>query len=218
MPVTGRLALLLCAVFACGSDGAATHGERSGGGDVDIASHSGVALQGDALAARADSLVRAGRPWRATVLLAPSLKSPAAARPELRLAGARAAAGWDGWSEVERVLRGADWLDRQFAGEGRELLVRSALERDSDALPDARLALADATTDASRAVREVLLARAYDRARQRDSAAVHYAAVAARLPAARNWLLLRAAGVTGESGARAALLGRVGTEVARARV
>jgi soluble lytic murein transglycosylase len=193
--------------------------DRASGGDVDL-SHATPApfLQGDPLARRGDSLVRAGRPWRATTLLSARLATPATATPQLRLAGARAAAGWEGWSEVERLLRGATWLDRQFGGEGRELLARSELERGTDALADATIALTNASDDASRATRRVLLARAYDRANARDSAAAYYLAAAARLPRVADWLRLRAAGVTEDSAGRAAIFSRVGSPVARARI
>ena len=192
---------------------------RASEGDVQLAGGERAAtLQGDPLALRADSLVRAGRAWRATALLAPSLASPNSAAPELRLAGARAAAAWEGWSEVDRILRGAPWLDRQFGGEGRELLARSELERGQDAHVDAALALAAATDDGGRVSRHVLLARAFDRANARDSAAAHYSAAATHLPRVADWLRLRAAGVTDDSGARAALFAHVSSATARARV
>lgn len=175
-------------------------------------------LDGDSLVARADSLVRAGHPWPATALLAGRLRGPETASPETRLVGARAAAGWEGWNEVDRLLRNATWLDTRFGGEGRELLVRSALEQGHDALPDARLALGDATTDGARVERGILLARAYDRANQRDSAAAAYAAGAARLPTVADWLRLRAAGVMADSGARAQSFARLSNPTARARI
>lgn len=203
--------------LGCTQDASPQRGARSGG-DVDLASGSAMSLQGDPLAARADSLIRSGRPWRATALLAPKLTVPDAAPPELRLAGARAAAAWDGWSEVDRLLRGAPWLDRQFGGEGRELLARSELERAQDARADAELALASASDDEDRFSRHVLLARALDRANARDSAAAHYAAAAARIPRVADWLRLRAAGVTDDSAARAAIFARVVSPAARARV
>jgi soluble lytic murein transglycosylase len=185
---------------------------------VDLAPPGAARLTGDPLAVRADSLVRAGRPWRATALLSARLRTPATASPELRLAGARAAAGWEGWVDVDRLLRDAPWLDTQFGGEGRELLARSLLERGQDAVADARLAFEGAKDDAARVTRRVLLARAYDRANQRDSAAAAYAAGAARLPRAGDWLRLRAAGVMGDSGARAAQFARVTSAPARARI
>ena len=212
---TLALATSLWAASAC-AQSESRSAER--GAATDLALAGGVRLTGDTLAARADSLVRAGRPWRATVLLAPSLRNPASASPERRLAGARAAWAWDGWTEVERLLADAPWLDTQFGGEGRELLVRGALARGLDAVDAARQALADATTDASRVERRVLLARAYDRANQSDSAAAAYAAAAGRLPAVADWLRLRAAGVTADSSARAAHFERVASAAARARI
>ena len=185
---------------------------------VDLSRGIGAALSADPLAVRADSLVRAGRPWRATLLVAPWLRAPATASPALRLVGARAAAAWKGWSEVERILRDAPWLDAELEGEGRELLARAALERNAAAADDARLALRAARTDAQRAVRQVLLARAHDRANASDSAAAGYAGAAARLPDAAEWLRLRAAGVTGDSARRGELLARVTTAPARTRI
>ena len=185
---------------------------------VDLARGVGAALPAEPLAVRADSLVRAGRPWPATLSLASTLRTPSSASAAIRLVGARAAAAWRGWTEVERILRDAPWLDSELEGEGRELLARSALERNVSAVDDARRALAAARTDAQRAVRSVLLARAMDRANARDSAAAFYSAAAARVAEARDWLRLRAAGVTSDSAARAALFAGVTIAPARARV
>lgn len=209
------LATTLWATTACAQSDPRSQDRASA---TDVALAGGGQLTGDPLALRADSLVRVGRPWRATALLASRLRAPASAAPELRLAGARAAWGWDGWTEVERLLRDAPWLDTQFGGEGRELLARGALERGQDAVADARSALASATTEPSRVVRRVLLARAYDRANQLDSAAAGYSFGAARVPAAADWLLLRAAGVSADSGTRAAFFKRVVGAPARARI
>jgi soluble lytic murein transglycosylase len=218
MTPLNRIALLggLWASTACGQTPDARATAR--GGEVDLRQATSARLGSDPLAARADSLVRAGRPWRATALLAPRLRTPESATPELRIAGARAAAGWDGWTEVDRLLENAPWLDSQFGGEGRELLVRSALERGQNASADAHLALDAAKDEPTRVVRGILLARAYDRANVRDSAAASYSAAAARLPAVADWLHLRAAGVTGDSSARAALFARVASAPARARI
>jgi soluble lytic murein transglycosylase len=184
---------------------------------VDLTHGAQAALPADPIAARADSLVRAGRPWPATLLLVSALRAPSGASPAVRLAGARAAAAWRGWTEVERILRDAPWLDSELEGEGRELLARSALERNVSALDDARRAVAAARTDAQRAVRSVLLARAMDRANMLDSAAALYSSAAARIGEARDWLRLRAAGVSADSDARAALLRGVTAEPARSR-
>ena len=219
---------------------AQTPDRRAAAGDanqaVDLTRDLLSELGDDAPALRADSLRRAGRPWRATLLLAPSLRSPTSASPAVRLAGARAAAAWSGWSEVDRILRDAPWLDTQFDGEGRELLARATLERGLPAAVDeARRALAASRTEAQRAVRRVLLARAFDRATTAlsrtsasnrafdranalDSASLWYGSAAMRLPEAADWLRLRVAGVTADSAARTAVLARVSAPVARARV
>jgi len=208
------LSFSLALVIACVDDA-----HSSSSGDVDLSgAGAGARRFSDPLAQRADSLLRSGHAWRATALLAPKLTTPSTASPEIRLTGARAAAGWDGWTEVERVLRDAPWLDNQFGGEGRELLARSALERNSDALSNAQRALADANDEASRVTRRVLLARAEDRGNQRDSAAANYLAAAQKLPRIGDWLRLRAAGVTDDSAARAKLFARVAGAPARARI
>ena len=213
----GVLLALGWATSACGQSSDA-RGSR-GGAAVDLAANADLApLQGDATARQADSLVRIGRAWRATALLAPRLTTPATAPPELRLAAARAAAEWDGWTEVDRLLRDAPWLDSAFGGEGRELLVRSQLERGQESVPDATLALAAAHTASARVTRSVLLARANDRANFRDSAAAGYLAAAAQLPRVRDWLRLRAAGLIADSAKRAGLFKQLTDNAAKARV
>jgi len=183
-----------------------------------VARADSVRLTGDSLVMRADSLVRAGRYWRATRLLARRLAAPDTAAPAARLVGARAASGWQGWSEVDRLLRSAPWLDSLQGGEGRELLVRSGLARDRDVRADARLALADARSPVAKVSRNVLLARALDRANVLDSAATSYSAAAAQAPEIADWLWLRAAGAMRDSGARAAVYARLSSAPARARV
>ena len=140
---THWLVLLLVAV--CASSACAQTSEGVGAPDAqraaDLSHDLRADLGGDALAVRADSLTLAGRPWRATLLLAPALASPSSASPAIRLAGARAAADWSGWTEVDRILHDAPWLDSSFAGEGRELLARSVLERGQPAVDETRRAL-----------------------------------------------------------------------------
>jgi len=216
-----RTHLTVIALSLASSAACAQTPDRAGhpddGQGVDLSRGAQATVAADSFAARADSLIRAGRPWRATLLLAPSLKAPSSTSPSVRLVGARAAAGWSGWSEVERILRDAPWLDAQLDGEGRELLVRAALEQNRSPVEDARAALAAARTEQQRAVRSVLLARAFDRAGTRDSAAVAYANAATRLPAA-DWLRLRAAGVESDSSKRQELFERVTSTVARVRI
>lgn len=212
-PALLLVALICCSTAACAQG---PDGPRVAASDVSRADS--ARITGDSLVVRADSLVRAGRSWRATRLLAPRLATPDSAPPAVRLVGARAASGWQGWGEVDRILYGAPWLDSLYGGEGRELLVRSGLSRDHDVRADARLALADARTPAARVVRQVLLARALDRANVLDSTAAAYTAAAAQVPEIADWLLLRAAGAVADSSERARMFARVRGAAARDRV
>lgn len=206
--------LILWAATAC-AQGSETESRVPA---VAVARSDSARIAGDSMVTRADSLVRAGRYWHATRLLAPRLASPDSAPPAARLVGARAASGWQGWSEVDRLLRGASWLDSLYGGEGRELLVRSGLSRDQDVRGDARLALAAARTPAARVTRRVLLARALDRANVLDSTAAAYSAAAKQVPEIADWLRLRAAGAMADSGDRADQFEQVKNPAARARV
>jgi soluble lytic murein transglycosylase len=207
------LPLILWAATACaqGSDS-----ERVPA--VDVTRSDSARITGDSVVMRADSLVRAGRYWHATRLLVRQLTRPDSASPPARLVGARAASGWQGWDEVDRVLRGAPWLDSLYGGEGRELLVRSGLARDQDVRADAQLALADARNPAARVTRRVLLARALDRANVLDSTAIAYSSAAKQVPEIADWLRLRAAGAMADSGERAGQFADITNPVARERV
>jgi len=172
----------------------------------------------EALARAAEALLAEKRPWRATELLDSALRVPSAAPRQLVLLGARAAAGWGGWSRVQQLLAAAPWLD-QGDGEAYQLLARAALSRGQHpaAAAWARRSVAMASADA-RGERLLLLARALDRLERRDSAALLYLEAAASLPSVRDWLMLRAAGVTDDLAARRALLARVEHPPAVARV
>jgi soluble lytic murein transglycosylase len=81
---------------------------------------------GMALAVReAEGKLDAGRPWAAWKLLRGYVKDPADAPDAVVLTAARAAAGWDGWSQVRRLLEGRDWLAERSRGEGLYLLARA---------------------------------------------------------------------------------------------
>jgi soluble lytic murein transglycosylase len=75
---------------------------------------------------------------------------------------------------------------------------------------------AQATVDSTTTL--VLAARAYDRAKQLDSARADYEAAAGRLPALADWLRLRAAGVTPDSAKRAAYYALITNPAASARI
>lgn len=173
--------------------------------------------------ADAEAAIAAGQPWRATQLLTPVLASPATRTPEVVMLAARAAAGWEGWALVRRLLEPAIWIDSQFDRLGRRLLAEAALaeQRNGQALGLALQAVA--LGDQGRSTREqgerlLLLARALDRADQRDSASAAYRRAARFLPEIADWVTLRAAGVTDDSVARRALLAQLTLAPAIVRV
>ena len=161
--------------------------------------------------------LKSGRPYLASRILAPLLSSPAPRDPATTLLAARAAAGWDSWGNVVRLLAGEPWLDQLDAGAGRTLLARARVERSEDAVRDAEAAAGNAPPK-EQGSRLVILARSYDRAGILDSAALTYRRAAALLPAIEDWLLLRAAGVERDSLARDSLLARITLPAARPRI
>lgn len=218
MTRTLRWLVLLTLIGAC--DG----GRDDTLADGDVSATATPTLAGtpivDSTLRRAAAEIDAGHPWRATKRLAPVVSDSARRTPEAILLAARAAAGWEGWPQVERLLQGATWIDTTSGGLGRELLARAALEQGHDtvAVGQATSALADARDARARGVRTVLLARALDRVNSLDSASAAYRAAADRLPVVRDWLLLRAAGVERDSSRRAALYAGVRSAAARTRV
>ncbi len=171
----------------------------------------------DSILAAATRATDLGRPWQATRLLAPITK--AASKPAVKLAAARAAAGWEGWETVERLLEGEPWLDQLDRGAGRALLGRAMVERGRAAAARIQAERAVAlAAPADRGERLLSLARALDRLDQLDSAAIVYQAAAAALPSLKDWLLLRAAGVTTDSAGRSAILAALELPAPRSRV
>ena len=177
-------------------------------------------LASDSVVLAATRAIDEGRPWRATRILAPALEDSVLRTPEVVLTAARAAARWGGWSEVDRLLADAPWVDSLAHGEGRVLLTHSALQRgeDSTALRYARSAVATAGGGIAEGERLVLLARAYDRLDVNDSAASAYGRAGELLPSIADWLRLRAAGVTATSVGRRALFAAIQSPIARERV
>src|SRR5690349_17655650 len=193
---TGIWLCLTLASTAC-RDGSA----ENANGDVALVRKNPAAaptVASDTTLTAAERALQAGHAWQATRLLAPVLRDPARRTPAAVLLAARAAAGWDGWSEVDRLLRGQPWLATESAGAGYELLARSALERGTDTLAAASYAdsaVRRAGDPRARATRLVLLARALDRLNQRDSARASYERAGQQLRDISDWLTLRAAGV-----------------------
>jgi soluble lytic murein transglycosylase len=209
--------LVLTIVVAC-RDGSA----ENASGDVALSEKSYVrAIAADTTLTAAQHALDAGHAWRATRLLAPVLRDPARRTPAAVMLAARAAAGWDGWGEVDRLLRGQPWVATDFAGAGYELLARSALEQGKDTVAAALYAdsaLRRAGDARARATRLVLLARALDRLNQRDSARATYERASQQLRDIKDWLTLRAAGVTDDSASRAPLFATVQNVAARERI
>lgn len=173
--------------------------------------------------AQAERALEDGQAWRATQLLGPVVADPSTRTPDAVILAARAAAAWDGWSLVRKLLERESWLDTRFDRLGRRLLAEAALgeQRNPQALQYARLAVAvptPARRDDEQGLRMVLLARAWDRLEQRDSAAWAYAKAAELLPDVAQWLWLRAAGVSDDSTTRAGLLARVSSPAAAPRI
>jgi soluble lytic murein transglycosylase len=193
--------------------------------ELDLTDRPTVATAEDSTVAAARAALAERRPWRATQLLDAVLADPARRSPDVVLLAAEAAAMWQGWREVSRLLDHAPWLDTLADGRGHHLLARAALgarprsrATDSTAALHAEAAVRRATTDEVRGVRLTLLARALDRLGRLDSAGATYARAGVLLPDAGDWLRLRAGAVTRDSASRAALVADVHGTVARARV
>lgn len=163
--------------------------------------------------ASADSALAAGEPWRATHIIAPLLAAPRTRTPDAVMLAARAAAAWEGWPTVQKLLEHEPWLDTRFDRLGRRLMAEADLAqfRNPEAVVDARAAVAGgAKRDRDEQARRlVILARAYDRLDLLDSAAATYRAARPLLPDLADWLALRIAAVTRDSTERAALYATV---------
>jgi len=208
---------LTIGVAGCGSSR-----ESTSAGDVGSSSDRDLAraiAQSDVLK-DAQSRIDRGHPWRATLLLAPILRDPQKRTPAALIVAARAAAGWGGSADVDKLLASESWIDSEFGGEARELLTRAALERGADttALTHASAAMRDAREPDTRATRLVLLARALERNNFFDSAAANYSRAAGTFPSIHDWLQLRVAGTERDSAKRAAVYATVTLPVARPRI
>lgn len=212
------IALPLLIAFGCDRAAQKADGEvaLAGGGKELV-----EAVARDTTLTAAERALDEGHAWRATRLLIPVLREPSRRTPAAVLLAGRAAAGWEGWAEVEHLLRGESWLATQFNGAGYELLARAALERGVDTVAAATYADSAArlaNDGRTRATREVLLARARDRLNQRDSARVAYQRASEQLRDIHDWLTLRAAGVTDDSTLRSRLFAQIREPVARERI
>jgi soluble lytic murein transglycosylase len=204
--------LLLAVVMAIGI-GSGAQGQRPA---------ATAAAPNDSLIEAARAALAAGRPWQATRLVAPLVRDGATRSPAVTLLAATAAAEWGGWDQVTGLLGSAAWVDSLYERRGRVLLARAALMRparagDSTALFHARLAMQTAVDSSERSARLVLVARAFERAGQIDSARASFTRAAAALPALSDWLRLRAAALTSDSAERSQSYASLRTDAARAR-
>jgi soluble lytic murein transglycosylase len=183
------------------------------------ASAQGSSAVVDSAVAAAARAIDGGRAWEATRLLAPIYRDSSGRTPSVLLTAATAAARWDGWATVVRLLDGERWLDSVQQGAGRALLARALVERTEAeaALRPARRAV-ELATDETRGERLLTYARALDRAGRLDSAAAAYAEAARALPEVADWLELRAAGVTADSAARRRIYEGIDNPVAVKRI
>ncbi len=174
----------------------------------------------DSAVVAASTHLARGRPWYAYQALRPALADSTRRTPSVVFLAATAASRWGGWREVERLLGGATWADSLFNGEGRVLLIRAALERDADSLAAARAARAVefARDPVARGERLVLLARALDRRNRLDSSRATYLRAASDLSDIRDWLLLRAAGVSPSRARRDSIYELLSSPASRERV
>lgn len=204
---------LLLAAAACSSAETSAAGEVSQQGNDELER----AIAADPALRDAVKAIDSGHPWKATLALSPQVGQK---KPATLLIAARAAARWGGWTEVEKLLASATWIDSSFGGEARLLLARAALDRNAndEAIRHAEAALRRASASADRGARQVYLARALDRSNQSDSAARLYRTAARNLPLVSDWLMLRAAGSERDASDRSADLAAVKSSVAKARV
>jgi soluble lytic murein transglycosylase len=177
------------------------------------------ATAADSLLETAREALRRGRPWQASLLVAPVVGDSTQRTPSAVFLAATAASRWGGWPEVGRLLQGETWLDSLFDGRARVLLARSALERGDDSLALTHaIAAPRGRNPEAEGERLFLLATALDRVDSLPGAAATYQLAASALPAVSDWLLLKAASVTGDSAARAAIFERITLPQARERI
>ncbi|HET7322448.1 MAG TPA: transglycosylase SLT domain-containing protein [Longimicrobiaceae bacterium] len=136
----------------------------------------------------AEEALEADRPWKAWRMMRDAVDAPEATPGQVLLA-ARAAAGWGGWDNVNRLLGGQPWLASEREGEGLFLLGRAQEERDDPGAATVSyrryLALADAPRAGEAAAR---LGRVLAEAGDHAGAAAAFGAAARSFPQIADWL------------------------------
>jgi soluble lytic murein transglycosylase len=176
-----------------------------------------VALAAD----RARAYLRADRPWAAWNAVSPHAAAPERAPEALVVLAARAAAGWEAWAEVRRLLDGREWLDRVGRGEGLLLLARA---HDAQNAPGEAAALyrryLDVPGAAEPGVAAARLGRVLRETGRDAEAADAFALAATTLPEAADWFRALQAEALMRAQDRAVLVVRSGaaaSEPARTR-
>jgi soluble lytic murein transglycosylase len=150
-----------------------------------VLTHAGMALA----TREAQTHLDAGRPWAAWKSLRGYVKDPAEAPEQVVVLAARAAAGWDGWSQVRRLLQGREWLAKRVGGEGLYLLARAdeAKREWASAAAGYRRYLANERAE-HRAEAAARLGRALARANDSPGAAEAYALAAREGGEGADWM------------------------------
>jgi soluble lytic murein transglycosylase len=177
--------------------------------------HVGMLVSAREARARLDD----GRPWAAWNALRDFAEDDAGELPPaVALLAAKAAAGWDRWGHVRRLLEGRPWLAREDGGAGLMLLGR-AEEAKGDRAAAARAyrryaALASGT---ERGLAYARLGAVLRRAEQGRPAADAFARAAADLPEVADWMAaLRADALAAAKGPSASPVAPSGSSAARA--
>ena len=155
--------------------------------------------------------------WRAESLLAPALADSARRTAWVLLLAAEAAAATEQWERVDSLLDAGPLDDDRAEVPARLLLARGSLERglSREALLHARIADSLTRKGEEHGFALVFLARAHERLGSRDSARAAYTKAVSQLRPVGDWLALRAAALTRDSGGRAKLYDRLRTPTAR---
>ncbi|HEX8694021.1 MAG TPA: lytic transglycosylase domain-containing protein [Longimicrobium sp.] len=149
-------------------------------------SHAGMT----AAAREASAELESGRPWAAWNELRCYVEDEDDAPPAVALLAARAAAGWDAWSHVRRLLAGREWLDEEGGGAGLLLLARAEEAREEwEAAAAAYRRYTAVAEGEARGVASARLGRVLRRAERPREAAGAFADAARDLPQAADWLL-----------------------------
>ena len=160
-----------------------------------------------ALAVReAQGLVEGGRPWEAWKELRPFVKNPEDAPDAVVLLAARAAAGWEGWTQVRRLLSGREWLAQRAGGEGLFLLARAhEAKGDWPAAADGYRRYAKVRRAPRHAEAAARLGRALGRLNDARTAADAYGEAAQALGREGDWLRVLQAEALAKAGDKGAL-------------